>query len=210
MPTKSEIFVIETLSPTDEMRNLFEGFIIQDVLRRAQKQTKYVYVQDRQEFEVALAAFDSSGCRYLHLSCHGSPTSIDLTRGSLAIDELADILHPHLIDRRLFVSSCSLSRAPLANRLFQDQSPYSVLGTAAFLPWADAAAFWPALYLALFKRDMNEIHDDELGDIANALANIFRLEINYYVRDPGSEKRFRSQCFPDHHSFSQYFYANCE
>jgi hypothetical protein len=207
MPTKPEVFIIETLHLNDEADGLTEGEIICDVLRRSGKTCQYVYIRTRRELVVFLQRFTESNYRYLHISCHGNHDGVKTTLDDLTLTEFCEILRPHLAYRRLFVSACLLTQASLAKRLFNGSELYSILGPANKIPFSDAAAFWPSLYHALFKVDHGKINGATLLGTARALADIFDLKLNYYRSSKTAKHGFATSCIGRSVSFKQLFYA---
>lgn len=76
------------------------------MLRLSGLEPEYMYLRTRRELEKAVALFEKSRFRYLHISCHGNRHGIALTLDNLSFDELGEILAPALKGRRVFFSSC--------------------------------------------------------------------------------------------------------
>ena len=129
--SKSQVFIIESLRFVDEENGKMEGFVLQDMLRLSGKlETKYFYIRTAEELKEVLKIFKRLNYRYLHISCHGDKTGIELTIGELSNKELADILKPYLDEKRVFFSACGVPSANLSRELFKDNNLYSVVGPA--------------------------------------------------------------------------------
>ena len=106
--TDAEVFIIESLRFSDEAHRR-EGEILSRMLRMAQKVPEYWYIRTRKELSRVLKMFGASQKRYLHISCHGSATSLSTTLDKdITFSEFADLAGPHLEGRRLFVSACEV------------------------------------------------------------------------------------------------------
>lgn len=189
MASKPEVFIIETLDPKSERKERFEGRIISSILSLSCKTCEYYYVRTEKELQHVLRIFTRSGFRYLHLSCHGSRTRMHMTLDVIPFARLAELLRPRLHNRRLFLSACDLTNYHLANRIFPASTPgcTSMLGPTRSVGFAQGAIFWSSLYHVMFAEDATTMKHGVLRAKAQALANIYDLQLNYFGRNPANE-----------------------
>jgi len=126
--TQAELFIIESLTFVDEKKERFEGRILSDILALRGKRCEYYYIRTEREFHRILQKFTASRYRYLHISCHADRQSMATTLDTIPIPAFAKILGPHIKNRRLFLSACSLANANLAKHLMSDSGCVSILG----------------------------------------------------------------------------------
>lgn len=94
--SKSDVFIIESLSFDDESESLHEGKLLSNILELNGKNPIYYYIRTKRECDEVLSIFEDSEYRYLHLSCHGSSNSMETTLDSISFKELGSILAPCL------------------------------------------------------------------------------------------------------------------
>lgn len=187
MRTKPEVFIVETLSFDDEINKRHEGRILSDILALSGKQCEYYYIRTRQELSQVLKIFTASKYRYLHLSCHGNEASMATTLDDILLKDFAAVVRQHLKNRRLFLSACSMSNINLARLLIPASGCYSILGPAENVAFNDAAILWASLYHAMFAHDAQVMRPAVLRSNAQAVANLFRVRLNYFGRGPVGE-----------------------
>jgi hypothetical protein len=182
---KPEVFIIESLDFDDEDEKRFEGKLISEMLALSGKQCKYYYLRTRRELEEVLQLFSQSGYRYLHISCHGGENkkTLHTTLDAIPFDDLEAILKPHLRERRLFLSACSVANNYLAKRLMSNSGCYSILGPRDDIQFNDAAILWASLYHVMFSADETAMKHSILSIKAKEVANMFRVHLNYIRRD---------------------------
>lgn len=178
--TKPQIFIIESLEFEDEASGLYEGKAVSRILALSGKDCHYVYIRTKAEFEEVLEQFWDSQYRYLHLSCHGSSSSMDTTLDSISFPELGEILSPYLEKRRLFVSACKMSCRALADHLIPKTGCISLLGPSAKPYIADAAIFWASFYHSIFRLNPNAINEERLLKTARGFSKAFSIPLNYF------------------------------
>src|SRR5438105_2928617 len=125
MPTKPEVFIVESLNYKDEKADRFEGEVISRILRLNGKEPIYYYIRTQKELVSILDLFADSEYRYLHISCHASEEQMATTLDSISLDEFADIVNPYLKGKRLFVSACSMVNNSLAEKILPGSGCYS-------------------------------------------------------------------------------------
>lgn len=100
--SRPEVFIVESLRFEDEEKGFFEGRILSDVLKMCGKRPEYFYFRTVDELVALADLFDKSQSRYLHISCHGSPTEIETTLDRITLVEFAKIFGGKLNNRRVF------------------------------------------------------------------------------------------------------------
>jgi hypothetical protein len=130
--TKSGVFIIESLSLSDESDGRTEGRMLQEMLRLLEIRSEYRYIRTFKELTVIGEEFRKEpSFRYLHLSCHGNKSGVRLTLETVPFDKLGKALGK-LEKRRLFISACSACNDQLADSLRQT-SLLSVIGPSMTL-----------------------------------------------------------------------------
>lgn len=188
--TKRGLFIIESLERSDEEAGR-EGVIIQQILKLSGSlPVEYIYIRTKPELSMALDEFKSSKFRYLHISCHGSKNSIELTLDSIPFGDFASAISPYLRGRRLFFSACSVVNRLLADSLMPRSRCYSIIGPCRDISFGDALLMWATFYHLAF-RDEEELKLVG-GKIRWALRRVnysFGQEFRYYRRINGGWKQ---------------------
>jgi hypothetical protein len=148
--TIPEVYIIETLDVADEEHRR-EGEVITKVLRMAGKEPRYRYVRTTKELIHFADDFANSGYRYLHISCHGNIDLFGLTLDRLSATQFADVIGPHLGQRRLFLSTCLATTKDFAQLIFDRSECFSIAGPVNSIGFTDAALFWSTFYHLMFK-----------------------------------------------------------
>ena len=190
MKTKPEVFIIESVRFTDERANFCEGRILLDILALSGKKCAYYYIRTKKELGSVLTRFTRSSYRYLHISCHANKVTMATTLDRLSIADFAEILHPHLKDRRLFLSACSLANDRLASLVMPGSGCYSLLGPAQTVRFNDAAILWASLYHIMFAADEKTMTGHVLRQKAREVANLYRVPLTYFGRDRSKSKQY--------------------
>ncbi len=191
MSTNADIFIIESLSPDDEGNGRFEGQVISHVARLHGKQPAYRYVRTRNAFEKAIKAFLRSDFRYLHISAHADREGLATTnQDEVSNRELGKMLGKRFVDRRLFLSACSIVHKQMAADIIPATGCYSVVGPRQDIGFAEAAVFWPALYHLMFERDARAMSRATLATNLKKVAMLFDIEIGYYARSASRKSGF--------------------
>jgi hypothetical protein len=184
--TTRGLFIIESLDRSDEESGR-EGVIIRQILKLSNSlPVEYIYIRTKSELTMALDEFKRSRFRYLHISCHGSKNSIELTLDSIPFGEFAPIIAPYLRSRRLFFSACSVVNRLMADSLMRQSRCYSIIGPCRDISFGDALLMWATFYHLAF-RDEGELKLIG-GKIRWALRRInysFGQEFRYYRRTKG-------------------------
>jgi hypothetical protein len=183
MSTKPEVFIIESLDPDDEGNGRFEGSIISRILKLHGKSPKYRYVRTREDFEEAIKQFGRSQYRYLHISAHAEPEGMCTTnQDEIDYDELAEILKPHLKNKRLFLSACSMVHEDMAKEIIPKTGCYSVVGPNEDILFSDAAILWAAIYHLMFSENSNAMNHRTLKKHLENTTKLFSVGISYFSK----------------------------
>ncbi len=174
------VFIIESLNFNDEKNDRFEGKILSQILHLGGKKSIYYYIRTKKELEKVLEIFDKSEFRYLHISCHGSETSLSTTLDNLSFSGLAALLKPHLNDKRLFVSACSAVNDDLAKVIIPHSDCISLIGPKNDIGFHDAAIIWASFYHLIFKKDPDAMKRKNILPILKNVANTFDISLNYF------------------------------
>jgi hypothetical protein len=196
--TKAEVFIVESVRFDDERNGHTEGEIISKILALSGKQCEYYYIRTKRELVKVLEHFSDSRYRYLHISCHANSRSMETTLDPIQFDSLAKVLVPHLRNRRLFLSACSMASKYLADRIMPTSGCYSILGPAQDVGFNDAAILWASLYHVAFAADRNAIRRSVLMKKAQEVAELYRVPLHYFQRSlTGSRPYEFHQLGPD-------------
>ena len=179
--TIPEVYIIETLDVDDE-EDRREGEVITKVLRMAGKSPRYRYVRTAKELEHFAQEFGSSGCRYLHISCHGNIGVFGMTLDTLTEVEFADIIGPHLDDRRLFLSTCLATTPGFAQLIFDRSNCFSVAGPVNSVGFTDAALFWSTFYHLMFKTSSQSMKRNAILDNIRKAATCIGEPLRMFTR----------------------------
>lgn len=162
----------------------FEGRIISDILRLSGKTCEYRYIRTKRELMWALNLFVESGFRYLHLSCHGNPTTMFTTLDALSFSELGILLRPALEKKqRLFVSACSMTNTDLADAIMPSTGCQSIVGPRKNIEFGDAALLWASFYHLMFKRNGEAMNRSDIIEVVESISTTFKVQLRYYSRD---------------------------
>jgi hypothetical protein len=186
----AEVFIIESLSLNDERGQRFEGRIISQILALSGKKCEYYYIRTREELAKMLNQFSLSNYRYLHLSCHGNATSMATTFNAIPFSDLGPLIKPHLRNRRLFVSACSMTNRRLAESIMPGSGCYSILGPDQDIQFSDAAVLWAAFYHVMFSADSTAMKHRVLKAKAQELANMFSVRLTFIDHNESGPKAY--------------------
>lgn len=185
--TDFSLYIIESLKFEDEEENRLEGKILRDILRLSGHRVEYLYIRTRRELQVAVNRFHLSQRRYLHLSCHGNPSTIRLTLDGLSFDEFAADVAPYLKNRRLFLSACAVVNQSLARLVMPASGCHSIIGPRESINFDDAVLMWASFYHLMFRDPTVDAMKG--GKIRWALRRTryaFGIEFDYFRKVGGS------------------------
>ena len=181
--TRAQVFIIESMRLDEEDHR--EGEVISRTLKMSVKEPRYEYIRTRQELDHFLDEFEDSGYRYLHLSCHGDENGIALTFDYIPIEELADMLRPVLIDRRLFLSACKVTTKKFASLILEEDGCFSVAGPVGKPNTDDSAVFWSAFYHIMFKNDPKRMKRKDVQETLSKMGTLVDVQMRYFALDDG-------------------------
>ena len=186
--TVPEVFIIESLEISDEVEERREGEVLAAVLKMCGKNPRYYYIRTKSELELMANEFETSGYRYLHISCHGGDTSLETTIDSIAYEEFANIFEGKLNQRRLFVSACSAGNELFAKSIgAKNPKMFSVAAPEKNIRFDHAVAFWSAFYVRLFSSNYRSMNSDQITKTFKSLANLFGVPTHLTKRNKSSE-----------------------
>jgi hypothetical protein len=191
--TKPGVFIIESLSFADEQHKRFEGQLIANILDLNLIPSKYYYIRTKRELNEVLDLFDASNYRYLHISCHGSNTHLNLTLDDLTFQEIGGILRGHLAKRRLFLSACQATSTNLIKTIIPQSACYSVIGPVNNIQFRDAAISWAAFYHLMFKSDPKIMKRELLIKNLQKVVNTFEEPLNYFSNSSHNAKGYKKK-----------------
>lgn len=191
--TRPDVFIIESLKLSDELKNRFEGRILQQILLLgSEKQVVYYYIRTKRELKEIVKIFEKTGCRYLHLSCHGNTQEMATTLDTITFADLASILNPVLHGRRVFLSACQMACEALAQRLLPNTGCHSVIGPAEDVTFGDAALLWASFYHLMFKTNERAMKRADVKKHLHDTSRMFGVRMSYFAASEKSSRGFQS------------------
>lgn len=191
--TKADVFIIESLDFDDEKNERFEGLFLSQILHLGNKKSIYYYIRTKKELKEVLKLFKESNYRYLHLSCHGDPTSIRTTLDPVRFSELNKLIQPYLERKRLFISACSAVNDNLARIVIPSSKCYSIIGPVEDILFSDAAIIWASFYHLVFKEDPRRMEREDIVSTLQNVADTFGVSLNYFSISKTSLKGYKSK-----------------
>jgi hypothetical protein len=177
--TRPGVFIIESLRFDDETEGRCEGRILRDILRLSGKEAEYWYVRTWKELkEEIFQRFWDSGLRYLHISCHGSSTSISLTLDDVSFDDFGAEIKHYLSERRLFMSACEVVNEHLRDAVMPGSDCYSLIGPDEEIYFHDAVIMWASFY-HLMLRNADSMKATDIRKTLKLLENTFGQRFAY-------------------------------
>jgi hypothetical protein len=180
--THASLFIIESVNFEDEEHGRLEGEILSRMLWLSGKETDYRYIRTRQELVAVLQHFQTSGRRYLHVSCHGNEEALATTLNEIPFGELGRLLRPFLRGRRLFVSACQAVNDDLADALMRRTGCFSIVGPATDIGFDEAAVMWAAFYYLMFKKNPKAMNTRTIKAVLRQLSETFAVPMTYLQR----------------------------
>jgi hypothetical protein len=182
MSSNTGVFIIESLDLEDETNNLFEGKILYSILKMLDVDVFYRYIRTKKELKEMIKQFEESDYRYLHLSCHGNETGIQITleKNTITFEELSDMFKYENRKQRLFLSSCNAMNGQDILDGMSDTKFKSITGPLQAIRFSDSRAFWTAFYHLMF-RDDELIKNSRLKEALEKLADTFDVEISTLI-----------------------------
>ena len=174
------VFIIESLSFSNEKADLFEGKMLSNILQLNQIANEYYYIRTKQELEEVIKEFQKSNLRYLHISCHGAEKAIALTLDDVPYNDLGIILKPYIKKRRIFLSACSSVNNHIAAAVIPRGECYSIIGPTNDIEFRDANIMWSSFYHLMFKGNAEYMLRDDLIKNIQKIVNTFGQPMTYY------------------------------
>jgi hypothetical protein len=114
---------------------------------------------------------------------------------SIPLAECGEIVRPHLREKRLFISACSVANRNLARNIFPLSECNSVVGPATDIGFDDAAILWASFYHLMFKEDFKKMKGKNIELILQTLADTFNVILSYFAADNESPEGFKLELF---------------
>jgi hypothetical protein len=174
---KYGIFIIESLRSEDDY---FDGENLHNILKLAKIDSIYHEVLSLVDFIDKIEKFVDSGYRYLHLSCHGDESGIEINGEKISNGRLIEIFNGRLFKKRLFMSACQGANKELGYNLITKVGATSLIGTPINLGFDKAALFWPSFYYAVNEADNKKMQAEKINLIIRRCVQLFNIPIDYY------------------------------
>jgi len=196
--TKPEVFILESLTLKDEEKNQRDGMHLSQALSLYNKNPVYYYFRTERELQELIKQFKASGYRYLHISCHGSASSLRTTFETITYAKFGQIVKGALNNRRLFVSACDAGNSLFSDVVYgANPGLYSVLAPSTPIHFNRSAAFWSAFYFLMFDIDSSAMKRKHLTSRLETIATLFDVSM-FYAWNSAHEKKFKDTIFaPD-------------
>jgi len=179
------VFIVESVDFGSEKANRKEGQVLSQILNLCDKESEYRYVRTKQQFVAMLDEFSRLNMRYLHISCHGDERTLALTMDNIPLAELAPLLRPHLIRKRLFISACKVTNDKFAKLLLPSSQCYSVAGPDGNISFDDAAISWASFYHLIFNINPQSMNTKDVQWALQRVADTFSVPFRYYGSSAG-------------------------
>jgi len=179
------VYIIESTKLVDEEENRKEGESLQSILRLTKRPVIYQYIRTEKELVKMLSQFRGTTFRYLHLACHGNRSEIALTLDSISLRRLADLLTPHMDERRLFISACEGAQSSLATPLLNASSCFSVAGPATDIDFDVAALVWASFYTLMSKTNPRVMKLAIIRKNLRSVCDFYKVSFNFFYKDRG-------------------------
>jgi len=177
---KYGVFIIESMDIENEAKGKLDGWALKTILDLCDIENQYFYIRTKQELESIIEIFDESEYAFLHIACHGSESSLELTLDVVSFVELENIIGECLYRRRLFLSACKAARFELAEHFIPKYNCLSVIGTPNNIDYDKAAIFWSSFYYQMYQLDKVRMPQKYLMPILEEVSNFFKFKLNYF------------------------------
>ena len=188
--TKPRVFIIESLKFSDEKNNRFEGKFLSQILHLAGKKSKYYYFRTENELRRLLKMFNKCDYRYLHLSCHGTSTTLHTTLDKISFSQFGEIVEPYLENKRLFISACEVVNMNLAEAVIPASGCLSIIGPDIDINFDDAAIIWASFYRLAFREGPTKMTRDTVKSALRKVVKAFEIPLNYYSKSESEGIKF--------------------
>lgn len=193
MGTKPEVFIIESLSVKDQIFENYEGKILYEALKLQNKKPIYYYFKTESELGKIAEAFQESGYRYLHFSCHGEDGSISLTNGTVTYERFSEAFKGVLAKKRLFMSACMTGNDRFTEAVFANNNDLISITAPKKEPvMQDLTVFWMSMYNRLNSFNVGSISGKALLYILKKLSAVFGIEL-YYSNGKGKRETIQDE-----------------
>ena len=166
----------------DEKAGRYEESVQSQILHLGGKKPLYYYVRTRRELVEVLKQFKASGYRYLHLSCHGSSTSLEMTLDEILFSEFGELARRYLDNKRIFISACRVVNGYLAGQIITRTHCKSIAGPYTSMEFNDAAIIWASFYHLISKMEPNKMTRKTLEVTLQRVVDAFGIRVNRFFR----------------------------
>jgi len=180
--TIPKVFIIESLHENEESSASRDGQALCHILElEAERLPRYYYIRTKMELVEMARLFKLSNYRYLHLSCHGDRTGLQLRLEGVSFSEFAEIFRDSLNDCRLFVSACKVGVEQFATEVFSTNPEcYSVVAPRHKPGFTESAVFWGSFYHLMFEEDKKAMKRSRINKTLTSLGKIFPPRLEYF------------------------------
>lgn len=178
--TEIEVFIIESLSMSDESKSAYEGRALAESLRTLGWKPLYHYVRTDAELRTALKLFKHSKYRFLHVSLHGSATAIFTTLKRIPNEDFAIMVKKMLQNRRVTFSACEVGAGNLVESLYADSKGIvSIAAPLDQIKMHAALPFWLSYFSKILAEGGLNFKSDTLKEVLSPLCSFFDIRLNF-------------------------------
>lgn len=180
------LFIIESL----EEDEYFDGKVLKEILGLSNVKVQYIRVFDKADLKKALETFSESRFRYLHISCHATNETLNLSDETIFYEELDDLIANKVTKKRIFLSACDLGNDFFASEIIK-HGAYSVVGSSIPLNFDKAVLFWASFFHIMNEKDEEKMKREQIKYVLKCCVDMFEIPMNYYsfIRDSNSKMR---------------------
>ncbi|OSI16923.1 hypothetical protein, partial [Neisseria dumasiana] len=194
--TVSDVFIIESLHKQDS-EDKYDGKKLYTALKLSGKNPKYFQIENQFELKEVLKIFKESKYRFLHISCHASKNTIELTDEVLFYKDFSKLFDGIFNQHRLFISACELGNEEVMTTLMKDHlgKLHSVIAPKTKISFNHAYSFWITFYIAIFEKNQTIITSKSMKAIIQNFTKLLPLSIALSTYSPKS-RQINYLCIP--------------
>ena len=188
--TECSLFIIEALPDEDVKTARLDGSVLNQQLNLTLKKPMYRFAKNKEEFKSSLSEFKRSGCRFLHISCHGSASGGVFQLGCDKVNyaEFATYFKGNVHNIRLTFSACYAGKGLLFREIVKQcgTSVHSILGFRTKVDFDLASAFWISYYTVVTRltnyrkgKNCDHIQSGGLAKIIEDIGVLYRLKLRF-------------------------------
>ena len=203
MERKSDLFIIEVLRPEDYACFAADGLQLVTQMQALGFDTRYVRAYTFDSFKTAVAQYQESGFKWLHLSCHGCDTGVEFYKKEpwvnckfepevITNDKVAKSFGKCLIHCRVTLSGCRTGNVDLTQKIFEcNKGLQSLVAPVDDLADDIVAPLWLSYYSLLIKRsrskyegDNVKITNEDIGEVVESVSKCFSVSLAFNAYHP--------------------------